>query len=78
LGVRGEYFKDETGVALAPDQDVFDVTLSGSYTSNGLTIIPEFRLDALSYDGFQLSDDELDVKSSLSSFVLGVVYAFGD
>jgi len=74
LGIRGEYFSDGNGVAIAGDESVFATTLSAPFTSGSLTIIPEIRLDALSYDGFTDSDGA--VGSSLSSFVLAAVYAF--
>ena len=74
LGVRGEYFSDGNGVAIAGDESVFATTLSAPITSGSLTIIPEVRLDALSYDGFV--DGEGTAGSSLSSFVLAAVYSF--
>ena len=61
-------------VAIAGDESVFATTISAPFTSGSLTIIPEIRLDALSYDGFTDSDGA--VGSSLSSFVLAAVYAF--
>ncbi len=74
LGVRGEYFSDGNGVAITDDESVFATTLSAPFSSGSLTIIPEIRLDALSYDGFTGSDG--GVGSSLSSFVLAAVYSF--
>jgi hypothetical protein len=74
LGIRGEYFSDGNGVAIAGDESVFATTLSAPFTSGSLTIIPEIRLDALSFDGY--TDSDGDVGSSLSSFVLAAVYAF--
>jgi len=74
LGIRGEYFSDGNGVAITGDESVFATTLSVPFTSGSLTIIPEIRLDALSYDGFIDSDGAAG--SSLSSFVLAAVYSF--
>ncbi len=74
IGVRGEYFSDGNGVAIAGDESVFATTFSAPITSGSLTIIPEIRLDALSYDGFV--DGEGTAGSSLSSFVLAAVYSF--
>ena len=75
LGVRGEYFSDGLGGIIGQaDESVFATTLSAPYTSGSLTIIPEIRLDALSFDGYTDSDGA--VGSSLSSFVLAAVYAF--
>ncbi|MEL6123852.1 MAG: outer membrane beta-barrel protein [Bacteroidota bacterium] len=66
IGLRGEYFQDDSGVAITAGESVFDFTVSGSYTIDNLTIIPEFRIDAF-------SDDAAD---GLSSFVLAAVYGF--
>jgi hypothetical protein len=83
LGIRGEYFSDGLGGILGAidengdpmlDESVFATTISAPYTSGSLTIIPEIRLDALSFDGY--TDSDGDVGSSLSSFVLAAVYAF--
>lgn len=75
MGVRGEYFSSDAGTAVgAPEESVFATTLTAPITSGSLTIIPEIRLDALSYDGFV--DDEGAAGSSLSSFVLAAVYSF--
>ena len=76
LGVRGEYFSDGLGGILGSieEESVFATTLSAPFTSGSLTIIPEIRLDALSFDGYTDSDGA--VGSSLSSFVLAAVYAF--
>ena len=75
--IRDRYLSDgSTGVlgGLEEDESVFATTLSAPYTSGSLTIIPEIRLDALSFDGYTDSDGA--VGSSLSSFVLAAVYAF--
>lgn len=89
LGLRGEYFKDEGVGAIAMDENVIDLTLSANYSIGALTIIPEFRVDMLSYDGFEESNDGWDLTDpdnpftinpvygkSLSSFTLAAVYAF--
>jgi hypothetical protein len=82
MGIRGEYFADLGVGAIATDETVIDVTLTANYSIGNLTIIPEVRLDQLSYDGFTYSDDTdalllpTDVGPSLSSFVLAAVYAF--
>lgn len=82
LGVRGEYFNDDSGVAIAENENVFDVTASANIAVGALTIIPEVRLDALSYDGYIYSDKSTilegatDIGRSLSSFALAAVYAF--
>lgn len=78
FGVRGEYFADQGGVAIAADENVFNVTASANYKVGNLTIIPEVRLDALSYDGFvyDATAGDTRVGSSLSSFVLAAVYSF--
>ena len=81
LGVRGEYFADESGVVLTGGESVIDFTISANYSVGDLTIIPEFRVDALSYDGFAVGGDMSDLTSveygkNLSSFVLGAYYSF--
>lgn len=80
LGLRGEYFGDKGVGVIALDESVIDVTVSANYSIGSLTLIPEFRIDALSYDGFVYSDEVstsgLDVGSSLASFVLAAVYSF--
>ncbi len=89
MGIRGEYFKDEGVGAIALDENVIDLTLSANYSVGNLTFIPEFRIDMLSYDGFEESNDGWDVTDpdnpftinpvygkSLSSFTLAAVYAF--
>ena len=74
VGVRAEYFNDGNGVAITGNESVFATTISAPFASGSLTIIPEIRLDALSYDGFTDSDGEIG--SSLSSFLLAAVYSF--
>ncbi|UXX80724.1 porin [Reichenbachiella carrageenanivorans] len=90
LGLRGEYFKDEAGLAIAADESVIDLTLSANYSIGNLTLIPEFRMDMLSYDdGYILKGDQTydangnisgianaELGKSLSSFTLAAVYAF--
>lgn len=89
LGLRGEYFKDDGVGAIALDENVIDLTLSANYSVGALTIIPEFRIDMLSYDGFIDDNDGFDfsdednpiwvnptLSKSLSSFTLAAVYAF--
>ena len=76
LGLRVENFMDK-GIGLfsidGTDESVLDITLSGNYTIGSLTIIPEVRMDSFSTD-IVPSDGEFN--SSLSSFVLAVVYGF--
>ncbi len=81
LGVRGEYFADESGVVLTAGESVIDLTISANYTVGALTFIPEFRIDATSDDEFMLSGDVQDPASieygnTFSSFVLGAYFAF--
>jgi Putative beta-barrel porin-2, OmpL-like. bbp2 len=71
LGARAEYFEDK-GLGLIGDGDhIFDLTLSANYKIKKLTIIPELRLDKVSQDVFV---DGSDLTSSLTSFVLAMVY----
>ena len=71
LGLRGEYFKYKEG---SGDTDVTALTLSGNYKINGLTIIPEFRLDSNSDEVFV--DSDLAPTKSASQVLLAVVYGF--
>ncbi len=78
LGVRGEYFNDEGVGVLTQDESVVDLTFSANYTVGNLTLIPEIRVDTLSYDGFATDGDRPGVLSSksLSSFLLAAVFSF--
>jgi len=71
LGLRGEYFKYKEG---SGDTSVTALTLSGNYKINGLTIIPEFRLDSNSDEVF-VDSDLLPTKSA-SQVLLALVYGF--
>jgi len=72
LGLRGEYFKSKKG---SLDTSVTALTLSGNYKINGLTIIPEFRLDSNS-DKVLFVDSDLAPAKSASQVLLAVVYGF--
>lgn len=72
LGVRGEYFKYKEG---SGDTSVTAFTLSGNYKINGLTIIPEFRLDSNS-DEFMFVDSDLAPAKSASQVLIALVYGF--
>ena len=75
LGWRGEYFNDPDGIVLEmTDSSVFQTTLSGNFYIDGLTIIPEIRLDAGSKDIFL--DEDGKPQSSNVTFVLAAVYGF--
>ncbi|NQW27686.1 MAG: porin [Flammeovirgaceae bacterium] len=78
LGVRAEYYSTTEdsagGYGIAAEENVFNLTLSGPIKVGSLKIIPEIRLDALSYDGY--TDADGAEGSSLSSFVLAAVYSF--
>ncbi|MDR7210611.1 outer membrane beta-barrel protein [Flavobacterium piscis] len=71
LGLRGEYFKFKEG---SGDTSVTAFTLSGNYKINGLTIIPEFRLDSNSNEVFL--DSDLAPAKSASQVLLALVYGF--
>ncbi len=74
IGLRGEYFNtffDASGVS---DEDILAVTLTGSYTIEGLTIKPELRLDSASSDIF--TDNDLIPSDNLASFLLAAIYSF--
>jgi hypothetical protein len=78
LGLRAEYFKAKKNsdalYGIGADQSVTAFTLSGNYKVNGLTIIPEFRMDSNSDEYFVNSD--MDPTKSASQFLLAVVYGF--
>lgn len=73
LGLRGEYF------SLHGDGDdlpnVFDITLTGSYSVDDLTIKPEIRLDSWSDSKPFLDNDALPTES-LASFLVAAIYKF--
>lgn len=79
LGLRGEYFQDKGLGLLATDDSVIDLTLSANYSVGSLTFIPEVRLDAYS-DDYVLTEftspTELEMGSSLASFLVAAVYSF--
>lgn len=78
LGLRGEYFKDEGVGVLNDGESVIDLTFSANYKIGSLTLIPEFRVDGLSYEGFATDGNQPGVFTgkSLSSFLLAAVYSF--
>jgi hypothetical protein len=87
LGLRGEYFgefgggTDESVGAINVGDDgtgsIIDLTLSANINvGGGLTLIPEFRIDAASEDSFENRDLETTLQSSLASFLLAAVYSF--
>lgn len=81
IGARGEYFAEIAGGAGAigvydteGDANVFDITLTGSYSVGGLIIKPELRLDSTSEESFL--DNDLMPTKSLASFLIGAIYEF--
>lgn len=72
LGLRGEYFKYKEG---SGDTSVTAITLSGNYKINGLTIIPEFRMDSNS-DKALFVDSDLAPAKSASQVLIALVYGF--
>jgi hypothetical protein len=87
LGLRGEYFGEFGGntpnsvgaIAVGDDDDgnIIGLTLSGNIkVGGGLTLIPEFRIDAASENSFENRDLDETLQSSLASFLLAAVYSF--
>lgn len=81
IGLRAEYFAETEGGAggigaydASGDGNVFDLTLTGSYTIENLIIKPELRLDSASEEAF--IDSDLAGSKSLGSFVLAAIYSF--
>lgn len=82
LGTRIEYFGEfQQGVGAIDaynadgEASIIDVTLTGQYKIENLTIIPEFRLDAGSEDN-TFYNSNLENSKSLTSFLVAVVYSF--
>lgn len=80
LGLRAEYFSiqkghlDIIGLDNEGNGGVTAFTLSGNYKVNGLTIIPELRVDSASENSFLDKDGE--ETKMLPSFTLAAVYKF--
>jgi hypothetical protein len=73
LGFRGEYFALHGDGGNLPE--VFDVTLTGSYTIDDLTIKPEIRLDSWSNSMPFIDSDGLPTEN-LASFLVAAIYKF--
>jgi hypothetical protein len=73
LTLRGEYFDNKDEVLALPTS-VFETTLSLNFKINGLTIIPELRLDNAKEEAF-IKRDGTTQKSSVSALV-AAVYKF--
>jgi hypothetical protein len=74
LTLRGEYFNNKKAVVAAPDAGIFATTLSANFKINGLTIIPELRLDAADKGIF--TDHSGALTKSSTSALLAAVYKF--
>lgn len=74
LTLRADYFDDRTLSPLLNVNKVFATTLSGNIKVDGLTIIPELRLDNATNAVF-LKGDATPVKNNMS-FILAAVYKF--
>jgi hypothetical protein len=73
LGLRGEYFALHGDGSDLPS--VFDVTLTGSYVIDDITIKPEFRFDSWS-NATPFFDSDYMQTESLASFTLAAIYKF--
>jgi putative OmpL-like beta-barrel porin-2 len=75
LTLRGEYFDNKKGVLGAlPSGNIFETTLSANFKINGLTIIPELRLDNADTEVFINRSGESQ-KSTLSGLI-AAIYKF--
>lgn len=74
LTLRGEYFDNKKAVASAPDAGIFATTLSANFKVNGLTIIPELRLDAANKNIFTAHSG--DGAKSTTSALIAAIYKF--
>ena len=76
IGLRGEYFTRFDGDDATDEENIFATTLTGKFTIENLTIIPEIRLDAWGNDFEPFLDSDLEATSNLSSFLIAAVYSF--
>ena len=76
IGLRGEYFSAFDGDDATDEENIFATTLTGKFTIENLTIIPEIRLDAWGNDFEPFVDNDLEASSNLSSFLIAAVYSF--
>ena len=77
LGLRGEFFQPIIdGIDTSDISSVLGLTLTGSFSVDNLTIIPEVRLDSWSDDFEPFLNNDGDATSSLSSFLIAAVYSF--
>jgi hypothetical protein len=75
LTLRGEYFDNKKEVLSAlPSGSIFETTLSANFKINGLTIIPELRLDNAETATF--IDRSGAMKKSTLSGLIAAVYKF--
>jgi hypothetical protein len=75
LTLRGEYFDNNKAILSAlPTGSIFETTLSANFKINGLTIIPELRLDNAETEAF--IDRSGAMKKSTVSGLIAAVYKF--
>lgn len=75
LTLRGEYFDNKKAILGAlPSGSIFETTLSANFKINGLTIIPELRLDNSETATF--IDRSGELKKSTVSGLIAAVYKF--
>lgn len=74
IGLRGEFFNTFLDDPATEGENIFAITLTGSYAIENLTIKPELRLDSASEDIFTNSD--ILPSNNLASFVLAAIYSF--
>ncbi len=75
IGLRGEYFSTRSDF-IDNDPSVFAATLTGSFTTENLTIKPEIRLDSWGSDVEPFFDNDGASSKSLSSFLIAAIYSF--
>ena len=73
VGLRGEYFAQMVD-GISDDQNVFGLTLTGSYTIENLMLKPEIRLDSNSEEVY--FNNDLTPTKSLAAFTLAAIYSF--
>jgi hypothetical protein len=74
LTLRTEYFNDEQGIKLPASANIVATTLSVNLKIDGLTVIPEFRVDQANKPIFFHADGS--PSHAAGSFLIAAVYAF--
>lgn len=75
FGLRGEYIDDPDGIISgADDGNIYSFTFSTNLKYQGLTLIPEFRIDRSNDPIFQKNENEFS--DSSMAMLMALIYAF--